>query len=989
MAIDIRATVTCSLGTLISASISDDYLQGTGLIKTKGSCELSGVYTPAIGTAVTFSYTQNGVTTQVPRKLRVLSSFADPFRRTTKVELGCKLTYLQDLQEPIKWDAFNDPDNAGLTAADAKIITIPIRAKSAMNKCLTELGITASSNPLTNKFSVAEFDFSAGYVNVLSDLLVSEGYCGYLNPSEVLQVFSLDQAGGSGSVVTSADVIDISGIGVGQLPAEAVTVSYSTLKLKNSQTAGNSPNTPDWATTFASNVHTVVVSYSTQSGPGIRQYNILDSTVESTNYQEITKPDKQVISVPVSRLTTEKTGSAAVLGGLVTEYLSNGLGYNSVEIIKTTQEWFTYDKYGNELEYVRDVTGSAAYLIGSANVPFVLSSTDYVTVNTATTRSLEYIIRRTTTVGDFQKVVIETYGPWARTINGQQTIAAARDNFTTAGQVTSYLSALFPEGGGLGNRGLFLIDTQVSTQTRTEGQRSPTASDQINAANADPNANPANSWRTDSTAQLELAMGSATAQRRIELSMPYAPDDTFTKVGASYSSSPSDAAEKAHRFGRVQNRLLHGNRNGVNLQLAPSKVGSAPFTPFVLQANGLSALYRTNGTNWQLSADGILMSTDALFWGAVGGTGTFWFPVAPGITSLPSEPAIVSGQMTVPAVVPVWNETVLVNGRVRAGLQVQSLPYALSLLTSAAPTVRSRISARSAVGINVPNANVSIAAVAPSISIGAAVVVPSAGTALAAVAPTVAFGATVTVPLAAATIAALAPTVTSGQLSISVPPAGMTMAAVAPSAVVGDPSFSSVQLLLHMDGSNGSTTFTDSSNAIRTVTAGGNTVISTTQSKFGGASAYFDGTTDELSISPTISISSGQDFTIEMWIYTGTLNTGSLISTTTNTPLIRADASFARFYSGAFGDYSTQNSYKANQWQHVAIARSSNNIYMYVDGVYEINGIATGGYTIDRIGYNGTHDFEGYIDDVRVTVGVARYTGTSSFTPPTAAFQNY
>ena len=126
-----------------------------------------------------------------------------------------------------------------------------------------------------------------------------------------------------------------------------------------------------------------------------------------------------------------------------------------------------------------------------------------------------------------------------------------------------------------------------------------------------------------------------------------------------------------------------------------------------------------------------------------------------------------------------------------------------------------------------------------------------------------------------------------------------------------------------------------------------------------------------------------------MWIYTGTLNTGSLISTTTNTPVLRADSSFARFYSGALGDYSAQNSYKANQWQHVALTRSSNNMYLYVDGVYQTSGVVSAGYTLDRIGYNGTHDFEGYIDDVRVTVGVARYTGTGSFTPPTSAFQNY
>ena len=83
----------------------------------------------------------------------------------------------------------------------------------------------------------------------------------------------------------------------------------------------------------------------------------------------------------------------------------------------------------------------------------------------------------------------------------------------------------------------------------------------------------------------------------------------------------------------------------------------------------------------------------------------------------------------------------------------------------------------------------------------------------------------------------------------------------------GDPFYSAVSLLLPMDGTNGSTAFTDSGPNALTITAVGNTQISTTQSKYGGASGYFDGTGDYLSISPNtaIDLSSG-DFTIEFWI---------------------------------------------------------------------------------------------------------------------------
>ncbi len=101
MAIDIRAEVSCSLGTIISGSFADDYLQGNGLIKTRGEVVLDGTQTPVVGTEVTFTYAKGGTTYTLPRVLRVLSSFADPFRRTTTVQLGCKLTYLENRKPPV------------------------------------------------------------------------------------------------------------------------------------------------------------------------------------------------------------------------------------------------------------------------------------------------------------------------------------------------------------------------------------------------------------------------------------------------------------------------------------------------------------------------------------------------------------------------------------------------------------------------------------------------------------------------------------------------------------------------------------------------------------------------------------------------------------------------------------------------------------------------------------------------------------------------
>ncbi len=679
MAIDIRATVTCSLGTLISGSISDDYLQGSGLVKTRGSCEISGLITPAMGTVVTFSYTKAGITRAIPRKLRVLSSFADPFRRTTKVELGCKLTYLSDLQEPVNWDAFDDPENDEYDEDDQRIVTLPIHAASAMAKCLSELGITASSSPLTNRFSIAEFDFSAGYVQVLGDLLVSESYFGYLDTNEVLQIRSLDQDGGTGPVYGSGDIVDLGPIGVGQLPGEAVTVSYSSLKLKDPD--GDADNDAlNWEYSRSESPVEVLISYDRTVGSTrtklSRIYRSFDLTQETTYYKQI--GDKEV---PYLRAIEESRLNASVAGALVQEYLQNGLNFEAKNVSSYTEEVYVYDAEGNQVFQERCRYDPAIVAVGAAGLPMVFSATDFVNLPPSTN---QYLTERTTTtfeiVGEFTRTTTETYGLWNLTIAGQQSIAQARDSFQNSSEVQSYIDATL--SGKLG-----LLDKVVDTRRTVllSGQARPPAAERTNAAYAD-GGDPNNGWRTESKAELELALGSATAQRRIEFSMPYAPDDIFSgPSGGPFTAAPSDAPAKANRYGRVQNRLLLGNRSGVNLQVAPERMPVAPFEPIYLQANGLTALYRVNGNQWAFDSSGIVCSTDALFWGAVGGTGTFWFPVAPGVTALPTTPPVVDGAMAAASVVLPYNETAIYDARIRLGTVVSKFDYALELLTVVDP----------------------------------------------------------------------------------------------------------------------------------------------------------------------------------------------------------------------------------------------------------------------------------------------------------------
>jgi hypothetical protein len=1009
MAIDIRATVTCSLGTLISGSISDDYIQGSGLIKTKGSVELSALITPAIGTVVTFSYVKGGVTRSIPRKLRVMSSFADPFRRTTKVELGCKLTYLSDLQEPVDWTAFDDPENAAYDEEDARIVTLPIYASSAMDKCLTELGITASSNPLTNKFSIPTFEFGGGYVSVLSDLLVSESYCGYLDTSEVLQVFNLDQDAGTGPVFTASDIVDLGPIGVGSLPGEAVTVSYSTLKLKDPDPDADEEDI-NWERSVSSSPVSVLINYGENES---RVYTGVETTVDTTIYTTIN--DKEV---PSKRIVEETRLNASVAGGLVQEYLENDLPFNSGSVQGRTEELFFYDDEGNEIgrQSLRYQSGLETY--GSVGLPMVFSSGNFVVLPNPNNR---YLVERVVTIfkraANYTRTEIYTYGLWNLSIPGQQAIASARDSFSLASQVESYILRTL-QGG------LVLLDSSFDTRFTgsLDSQERPSAADRINSSYAkggDPN----NGWRTESTADLELAVGSATAQRRIELSMPYAPDDIFSgPSGGPFTSTPSDAPAKANRYGRVQNRLLLGNRNGINLQLAPEKLPAAPYAPLYVQASGLTALYRANGTSWAFDSNGIICSVDALFWAAVGGTGTFWFPVAPGITTLPTTPAIVDGTMTPTTVVLPYNETAIYNGILRTRLDVTKFDYSLTLLTVVpALVIRTSAVVRRVRLVNVPNAiAITTAAAAPTVSSGASVRSAAIAVSVATATPQVVSGASAQSPAASIAVLALTPDQAGKPKTIiNVPATDSSITVLAPAVVSGgsvtvsavtiavaaltpisagpetDPDFSSVSLLLHMDGSNGSTTFTDTSTTAHTITAFGDAQVTTTSPKFGTGALLLDGTGDYLSAPSDSSLTFGTgDFTIEAWVRLDSVSTRQYIFSQRDTGgftlYLLADGRLSGLAPGSNSVVQASATMVVDTWHHVAFTRLGTSYNVWVDGVSSATSTfsgLSGASGTSYIGYRGSDTIElldGRIDDLRITKGVCRYTG--AFTPPTAAF---
>lgn len=228
-----------------------------------------------------------------------------------------------------------------------------------------------------------------------------------------------------------------------------------------------------------------------------------------------------------------------------------------------------------------------------------------------------------------------------------------------------------------------------------------------------------------------------------------------------------------------------------------------------------------------------------------------------------------------------------------------------------------------------------------------------------------------------------------------------------------DPYFSNVSLLLHGNGTNGSTTIADNSPSPKTVTAVGNAQISTAQSKFGGASIAFNGTGSYLTVpdNTAFEFESGA-FTIEAWIYFASHSGNKVIAAKSNRNeaggigtfaiIINPDTKLKCLASSDSGpldanwkiDLTGTTTLSTNTWHHVAFGRSGNTFALYVNGTQEatttnsltlVNNAQV--LTIGTLGYtSGTfvNDFNGYIDDLRITKGVARYT--ANFTPPSAPF---
>lgn len=215
-----------------------------------------------------------------------------------------------------------------------------------------------------------------------------------------------------------------------------------------------------------------------------------------------------------------------------------------------------------------------------------------------------------------------------------------------------------------------------------------------------------------------------------------------------------------------------------------------------------------------------------------------------------------------------------------------------------------------------------------------------------------------------------------------------------------DPYYDLVSLLLHMDGTDNSTSFVDSSLNNLTVTNTGSVTISNSVSRFGG-SALFDSSTQKLSVPAGSLFAYGtNDFTVEAWIYRTSASSDDFIYTQsvsgTNYFVFGVQSGGRVFFIGTSSGGGTAilgptTTVSLNTWNHVAAVRANNIVTVFLNGVGGTGTSNTTNFTdttrvptVGQYTHTTTNRWIGYVDELRITRNFARYT--SNFPVPRAPF---
>lgn len=1047
MTVDLRAIVACDLGPIISGDLGANHISdGSGLVITSGRVTIDGLITPARGTDVNLliGCPQLGRLTRFPKRLRVIRAVTHPLDRRTEVEIGCQLALMKDRKDDASY--FVSPDST-------------LNAQELLTYCLQKISLTQATGnmQLSGAYQVPSVDLSQGYLKIIGDLVRSERCFGRLRPDGTFEVVPFDLSiGRKGPVWTADDLVSIEPISTGSEPPDVFRVMYkSPTQVLTDQRTISSYTKEDETISPPQEVY---LRYTTQSGQQrsilyvIRARSISKSTYEIREWTDASGK-KQQSDVLVLKRDVKETA----LGAINSSFLSSCLRYDlrpvdfSTTICNLNETRYQYKATTDGLIVERETTeqkASPMEFAAGMQVP------DYVKVNSNNQAYVYYLPTYATSTSNTLAGVGDNLFVTTRTIVENQTVVD-QNRTRTRTKTSRWLSRGLTQEGQQ--------EFQWALKGRSDNDVVPGLVEQFRALKFEgtelqANEGKATSFSVSLTGNVLYAPGQppngVTTTATYEL--PYTP------------ISGGNAAARA--FGEVESSLEVGHAYGFNIVTSFDRMPSLELSPIYVRYAGLEVAFLADSVSYAFDASGMVVSSDLMVIGVTGYYGssapaTSWVRMAvspsglgaAGSPTIETSPAK-ANSIAYPSgfdplnpgdwftsigssgadVFAAWKSGAQLIGptlgqddaELATGPVIEVLEFEYALNTGIDQVVLATGSIANfiwATAVAAPAAAMAMAVSIPKVSIGVSVIVPAAGVAVAGVVPVVASGASVLAPATTVAVAGVAPDLVGRQKTIvNAPSAVVTLAGQAPEirrgvaipvpvAIVaisgGAPSVvAGVTLLLHMNGTNASTSFVDSSTKTLAVTANGNARISTAQSKFGGASGYFDGSGDYLSIAYSSAIDLlGSNFTLECWVYPTSVQPsytrimgsggGSVAWNTTNGLhwimdivtdnkidfQIKNSAGNAMIISTA--------AISLNAWNHVAVSVIGSTAYIAVNGTVVSGSIGT----VSRPSTNPALNiatipneaaanvaFNGYVDDLRITKGIARYT--ANFTPPADAF---
>lgn len=240
-------------------------------------------------------------------------------------------------------------------------------------------------------------------------------------------------------------------------------------------------------------------------------------------------------------------------------------------------------------------------------------------------------------------------------------------------------------------------------------------------------------------------------------------------------------------------------------------------------------------------------------------------------------------------------------------------------------------------------------------------------------------------------------TVTSGNVYTAI----QAITAINSASTVYDASVdSAATMVLHFNGADAAKSTSDAGvyghTSVVGFTPSATAYISTAESKFGGSSLYLNNGCLTV-VNPSWSVVGAGDFTVEFWVKfsanTGMNTLFSLGFCQYNLLLRHENLTTVRFYLKN-SEYNVSCSVNLNTWYHYAVVRYQQYVTIYVDGVSKgttwnansVSSSANNTFILGRSSHDESQYLKGWIDDLRMCIGTAKYTG--NFTPPSNPHAN-